>query len=323
MSKDAPKVLIHNDKPERYVAALKDAVPEAEVIAHDSYEGMEEVLKETQPDAMYSIRFGGTYGFPTEAVLGPYGPEWISVGGSGCDHLGHWDTSRTTVTNSAGVASEMMSEFAFGCALHFTLNVPQFQADKANRTWKYRYMVPLRGKTLLVVGLGHTGQAVAAKGKAFGMTVLGTRARPTEMENVDEVHPATALPDLWPRADMIVVSVPLLDSTKGLISAPDFAAMKDSAILIDVSRGGVIVGDDLLTALHTGQIAAAGLDVFELEPLPEDSPFWDAPNAIISPHSSAIFSGWGMVSFEMFLDNLKRWQAGEPLNNVVNPARGY
>ncbi|MEO0372749.1 MAG: D-2-hydroxyacid dehydrogenase [Pseudomonadota bacterium] len=323
MTNAAPKVLIHNDKPGGFADKLREAIPEAEIFTHDSYDGMDEVLKTTQPDVLYSIRFGGTYGFPTEDVLGTYGPEWISVGGSGCDHLGTWDTSETTVTNSAGVASDMMSEFAFGCALHFTLDVPQFQKDKAARRWKYRYMTPLKGKTLLVVGLGHTGQSVAAKAKAFGMHVLGTRARPTQMDNVDEVHPASALPDLWPRADMIVVSVPLLDSTKGLISASDFAAMKDTAILIDVSRGGVIKGDDLLTALHEGQIAAAGLDVFELEPLPEDSPFWDAPNAIISPHSSAIFAGWGMASFEMFIENLKRWQRGEPLHNVVNPERGY
>lgn len=323
MSKSAPKVLIHNDKPKRLVEPLRTAIPEAEIFTHDSYEGMEDVLEDTRPDILYSVRFGGTYGFPTEDVLGPYGPEWISVGGSGCDHLGVWDTSKTTVTNAAGVAADMMSEFAFGCALHFSLDVPQFQADKAAHRWKPRYMTPLKGKTLLVVGLGHTGQAVAAKGKAFGMHVLGTRARPAPMDNVDEVHPASALPDLWPRADLIVVSVPLLDSTKSLISGPDFAAMKDSAILIDVSRGGVIVGNDLLTALNTGQIAAAGLDVFELEPLPDDSPFWDAPNAIISPHSSAIYAGWGLASFEMFIENLKRWQQGAPLENVVNPDRGY
>lgn len=323
MSKDAPKILIHNVKPERFVAPLREAIPTAGVITHDSYEGMEEVLKRERPDIIYSVRFGGTHGFPTDEVLGQYGPEWISTGGSGCDHLGVWDASKVTVTNAAGVAADMMAEFAFGCALHFTLNVPQFQADKESHTWKARYMVPLKGKTLLVVGLGHTGQAVAAKGKAFGMHVLGTRARPKDMENVDEVHAASALPDLWGRADLIVVSVPLLDSTKGLIQASDFTAMKDSAILIDVSRGGVIVGDDLLMALQDGQIAGAALDVFELEPLPEDSPFWDAPNTIISPHTSAIYDGWGMASFEMFIENVKRWQKGEPLHNVVNPERGY
>ncbi|MEM7597894.1 MAG: D-2-hydroxyacid dehydrogenase [Pseudomonadota bacterium] len=323
MSQDAPKILIHNVKPDRFIAPLQEAIPEAEVVTHDSYDGMDALLKDARPDIMYSVRFGGTFGFPTDDVLGPYGPEWISVGGSGCDHLGVWDTAKTIVTNAAGVAADMMAEFAFGCALQFTLNMPQFQRDKESRTWAPRYMVPLKGKTLLVVGLGHTGQAVAAKGKAFGMHVLGTRARPVEMDNVDEVHPASALPDLWGRADVIVVSVPLLDSTKGLISAADFAAMKDSAILVDVSRGGVIVGDDLLAALQGGQIAGAALDVFELEPLPEDSPFWGAPNAIISPHTSAIYDGWGMVSFEMFIENVKRWQAGEPLQNVVSPDRGY
>ncbi len=176
---------------------------------------------------------------------------------------------------------------------------------------------------MLVVGLGHTGEAVAQKAKAFGMHVIGTRARPIEMEHVDEVHSADALPDLWGRADAIVVSVPLLPSTKGLIGEGAFDAMKPSALLVDVSRGGVIVGDALLKALQEGQIAGAGLDVFELEPLPKDSPFWDTPNTIISPHSSAVYREWGQVSFEMFVANVKRWQKGEPLKNVVSPERGY
>ncbi len=323
MSRAAPKVLIHNEDTEEMEAYLRTAVPDAEILSHGSYDGTDEVLKQFRPDVVYSVRFGGTYGFPTEAMLGPDGPTWISVGGSGCDHLGVWNTDEVTVTNSAGVAADMMAEFAFGCMLHFTLNIPGLQADKAANRWTNRLVTPLKGKTLLVVGLGHTGQSVAARAKAFGMHVLGTRARPTEMENVDEVHPANALPELWPRADMIVVSVPLLPSTKGLIGADAFARMKDSAILVDVSRGGVIVGDAMLDALKNGQIAGAGLDVFELEPLPEDSPFWTARNAIVSPHASAVYDGWAMASFEMFVENLKRWQKDDQLHNVVSPERGY
>jgi phosphoglycerate dehydrogenase-like enzyme len=323
MSRDAPRILLFNDETTAMVDRLREAVPEADIRVHETYDGTDAVLSEFKPDAVYSVRFGGTYGFPTEAMLGPDGPEWISVGGSGCDHLGVWDTSKVTVTNSAGVAADMMSEFAFGCALHFTLDIPGLQVDKSAKRWTNRRVTPLKGKTVLIVGLGNTGQAVAAKAKAFGMQVLGTRARPKPMDNVDEVHTAEDLPKLWGRADMIVVCVPLLPSTTGLIDASDFAAMKPSAILVDVSRGGVIVGDALLTALTTGQIAGAGLDVFELEPLPEDSPFWNAPNAIISPHASAVYDGWAMASFEMFLENLGRWRRGEALSNVVNPDRGY
>ena len=323
MSREAPRVIVHNDVPGAMAAHLRAVVPEAIVTECDSYEAIEPLLPEAKPDVIYSVRFGGTHGFPREAMLGEHGPEWISVGGSGCDHLGQWDPDKVTVTNSAGVAAAMMAEFAFGCAMHFTLGIAGLQADKAARRWAPRNVVPLRGKTILIVGLGQTGQAVAERAKAFGMHVLGTRARPEPMENVAEVHPADALPDLWGRADMIVVSVPLLASTKGLINAASFAAMKPTALLIDVSRGGVIDGAALLDALNTGQIAGAGLDVFELEPLPENSPFWEVKNAIISPHSSSVYDGWDMASFELFLENLARWQRGEPLRNIVNPARGY
>jgi phosphoglycerate dehydrogenase-like enzyme len=184
-------------------------------------------------------------------------------------------------------------------------------------------MTPLAGKTVLIVGLGQTGQAVAARARAFGMHVIGTRARPAPMENLDEVHAAADLPGLWERADLVVVSVPLLDSTRGLVDEGAFTAMKDSAILIDVSRGGVVDTDAFVEAMRRGAIAGAARDVFETEPLPPDSPVWELENVIVSPHCSAVYDGWNMAAFEMFMDNLERWQRGAPLRNVVDPQRGY
>lgn len=143
------------------------------------------------------------------------------------------------------------------------------------------------------------------------------------MENVDEVHPGDALPELWPRADFIVLSVPLLPATRHLVDARAFAAMKDSAILADVSRGGVVDEDAFINAMRGGSIAAAARDVFDPEPLPEDSPVWDLPNVIISPHCSAVYEGWNIASFELFLENLARWRRGEALHNIVSPERGY
>lgn len=176
---------------------------------------------------------------------------------------------------------------------------------------------------MLIVGLGHTGQAVAVRAKAFGLHVIGTRARPEPMENVDEIHPASALPDLWPRADFIVLSVPLLPATRHLVTARSFAAMKPSAVLVNVSRGGVMEDAALINAMRGGAIAGAALDVFETEPLPPESPIWDLERVILSPHCSAVYAEWAMQSFELFLENVRRWRAGEALTNIVNPARGY
>ncbi len=320
---DPLRIVVHNDVTDEMIARLQDAAPDIDAMACHSNAEMASSIEAFRPDVVYSVRFDVSQPFPRDELLGDAGPKWISVGGSGCDHLGQWDTDRVTVTNSAGVASAMMAEFVFGCCLHFTLDIPRLQRDKATKTWPIRMVSPLQGKTLLIVGLGQTGQAVATRAKAFGMTVLGTRARPQSVDNVDEVHAADDLPELWGQADFICVCVPLLASTKGLIGPTAFEAMKPSAILVDVSRGGVIVPDAAIEAMTNGKIRGAAFDVFATEPLPKDSPYWELPNTLISPHCSAVYEGWDLASFDMFLDNLKRWQAGEALRNIVDPTRGY
>lgn len=317
------KVIVHASHPAPHVATLKSLHPDVSFTPCDTYEELPTVLAKVRPDAIFSTRFAGTPRYPAQAILGPDGPRWISVGGSGVDHLGHWDTSKTMVTNAAGVAASMMAEYSFGCLLHFSLGTPSLNADKAARRWAQRTVAPLRGKTLLIVGLGKTGQAVAALGKAFGMSVIGTRAHPQPMENVDDVHSATDLPHLWQKGDAIVVCTPLLDSTKGLVNAAAFDAMKPGTLLVDVSRGGVVVQADLVAALQSGQIAGAGVDVFEVEPLPDDDPLWGMENVILSPHCSSVFDGWEDASVLMFSDNLERFISGEKLDNIVNPDRGY
>lgn len=320
--KNTVRVAIHNDETEALLTRIKDTVPATEVLCCHSNQELEAAVNNFKPDVVFSVRFDSSP-FPTEALLSEDGPRWISVGGSGCDHLGKWDTSRVTVTNSAGVASAMMAEFVFGCALHFTLDVEGLQRDKKAHHWPIKMVKPLRDKTLLLVGLGETGKAVAERAKAFGMHVIGTRARPQAVDNVDEVFAASDLPNLWTRADLICICVPRLASTLGLVDAAAFKAMKSSAILVDVSRGGVIVPSAAIDAMRKGEIAGAAFDVFETEPLPEDSPYWDLPNTIISPHASAVYEGWDLASFDMFLANLERWQARATLQNVVDPTRGY
>ncbi len=324
MTRTAPRILIHNNDTARMAARLAEAVPDALIATCEDYESLPALIADFRPDIFYGICFMGRDGFPRDALFGPGGPEWIAVGGSGVDHLHNWDTGRVTVTNSAGVAAAMMAEYVFGTILHFTLDVPGLMADQAARRWDgSRLMNRIHGKTMLIVGLGHTGQVVAARAKAFGMHVIGTRARPEEMENVDEVHPGDALPELWARADFVTVCVPLLPATRGLIGAQAFAAMKPGAILVDVSRGGVVDGDALINALRGGSIAAAALDVFAPEPLPQDSPIWELGNVIVSPHCSSVYEGWADASFELFLTNLACWKKGETLHNIVNPERGY
>lgn len=318
-----PRILLHNDVTDDLAKTLARAHPEIEFACCNTYAALPEALAQFRPEVVYSVRFAGMQGFPRDALFSGSGPEWVANGGAGVDHFGAWDPFRVTVTNAAGVAADMMAEYVLGGFLHFTLDVPGLQADQAQRRWAARSVKPLKGKTLLVVGLGHTGRSLALRAKAFGMHVLGTRATPCEMENVDEVHAPDALLALLPRADFIAVATPLTHNTLGMLNAERLEAVKYGAVFADVSRGGVVDQTALLSALRCGKISGAVLDVFEKEPLPQDNPLWGEPNVVISPHCSSVYDGWEAASFDFFLKNLALWRAGEALFNTVDPAKGY
>jgi phosphoglycerate dehydrogenase-like enzyme len=182
---------------------------------------------------------------------------------------------------------------------------------------------PITGKTVLIIGLGHTGKAVAARCKAMGMITLGVRARYQDTPNVDKVYVNDSLPQLWSRADFIVLCVPRLDSTLGLVNSEAFAAMRPGVVLVDVSRGGVIEQQALINALDKHQIRGAALDVFETEPLPPENKLWAYDNVLITPHCSSVYAGWDLQSLRSFSQNLSRYRQGQSLHNVVDPIRGY
>jgi len=318
-----PTVLVHNDRFEDLVDAVRGAHPDIAVEGCGTYEDLPEAIEQTAPEIVYSICFGGRAGFPRGPLLNSPSVKWISVGGSGTDHLLPWDAAKLTVTNSAGVAADMMAEYAIGALLYFSLNLPRFLRAKSNREWVSGRVEPLEGKTVLILGLGRTGCAVARRAKALGMKTIGVRARPAPTENVDEVFGADKLPGLWQRADALVVAVPLLDSTRGLVSSDTFANLKPGSIIVDISRGGVTNQTALEEALASGHLRGAALDVFETEPLPQDSPLWAMENVIVTPHCSSVYDGWGMKSVAMFCENLTRYRNERPLLNVVDPIRGY
>ena len=319
----SPVVILHNDRTEEMLPILRRFHAGLEFHECNSYRELPSAIEATGAEVVYSVRFAGTPDYPREAVLAQRSLKWISVGGSGTDHLTPWDPGRLTVTNSSGVAADMMAEYALGAMLHFSQGIPGFLAAKSRREWFAGLMEPVEGRTVLILGLGGTGKSVARKSKALGLRTLGVRARPQPTPHVDEVLGPAALPRLWQRADFIVSCVPLLPSTKGLIDRAAFAAMKASTVLVDVSRGGVVDESPLLDALRSGRIRGAALDVFDTEPLPPESPFWELENVIVTPHCSSVYEGWELKSVEMFTRNLARYRAGEPLQNVVDPDRGY
>jgi len=318
-----PPIIVHAGEPEPALAMLAESHPDLQVKACDSYAGLAEAIAEIEAEVVYSVRFAGTPMFPRRALVESATVRWVSVGGSGTDHLRPWDAAKVTVTNAAGVAADMMAEYALGAMLSFSLDLPGFAVHQRARQWIAGKVEPIAGRTLLILGLGKAGQALARRAKAMDMTTLGVRARPRPTAHVDEVHGSDSLPDLWARADFIVCCLPLLETTRGIVGKEAFAAMKPTAVLIDVSRGGVVEEAALLAALDTGRIKGAALDVFATEPLPGDHPLWGHKNVLITPHCSSVYDGWETRSARMFAENLARYRRGEKLTNVVDPARGY
>lgn len=319
----APVVLLHTDNPVPSREVLAKVHPDLPIHTCDSYRELPAMLEQTQTEVVYSVRFGGTPSFPRQALLASKTVKWVSVGGSGTDHLNPWNPANLTVTNAAGVAADMMAQYALGAMLHFSLDLPRFRAAQQQREWISGQVEPLDGKTVLILGLGKTGEAVATCAKALGLNTLGVRARLQPTPNVDEVHDVEALTTLWPRADFIVVCVPLLPGTRGMVGPEAFAAVKPTAVLIDVSRGGVVDEAALLAALDENRIRGAALDVFATEPLPADHKLWSYDNVILTPHCSSVYEGWDLKSVELFSKNLTRYRKSEALTNIVNPERGY
>ena len=318
-----PVVILHTDQPDAATAVLAQQHPDLEVHVCGTYEGLMPMLEATGAEVIYSVRFAGNRGFPRAGLLTSPTLRWLSIGGSGTDHLRPWDARKLTVTNAAGVAADMMAEYAIGAMLSFSLGMKAFARAQAEHRWTAGKVEPIAGRTLLILGLGHTGQATAERAKAMGLKVIGVRARPASTPHVDEVHGIEALAGLWGRADFILCCVPLLDSTRGLVNAAAFRAMRPGAVLIDVSRGGVVDEAALFDALVSRRVRGAALDVFATEPLPAEHPLWDMDNVIITPHCSSVYDGWERKSAEMFSANLARYRRGEPLDNVVDPVRGY
>jgi phosphoglycerate dehydrogenase-like enzyme len=316
------KLLIHYDRPELFLDLIQARFPGLEPHCCRSYEALAADLAACGAEVVYCIKFEGRP-YPREALLSQATLGWVSVGGAGVDHLAPWDPARLQVTNSAGVASDVMAQYVLGAVLALTFRLPGFMRAQAGRRWEPREVGSIAGRTLAVVGLGHTGRDVARRAGALGLRVVGVRARPRPMDGVARVHGPEALHEALAEADYVVVSLPLTGRTRHIIDRRALAAMKPGACLIDVSRGGVVDGGALAGALAEGRLGGAALDVFEQEPLPPDSPLWDLENVLLTPHCSSTYDGWERRSAELFCDNLERWRAGQPLVNVVDPARGY
>jgi glyoxylate/hydroxypyruvate reductase A len=266
-----------------------------------------------------------------QAVRAYPGLRWVQATSAGAGEqvraaaLTAEELSRVTVTTAAGIHAVPLAEFCMLGLLAFARGLPALQADQQARRWGAHHPVPeLAGRRLVIAGMGQIGAEVARLARAFGMEVIGvTRSGRSDCGDVAAVHPTSELPQLLEEADALVIAMPLTEETRGLIDAPTLARLKPGATLVNVGRGGVVDEDALVRALQDGRIAGAALDVFTREPLPEDSPLWELPSVILSPHTAALSVHENERIVERFLTNLQRYRRREPLLSRVDPQLLY
>jgi phosphoglycerate dehydrogenase-like enzyme len=250
---------------------------------------------------------------------------WISASTVGVDWMLFPDLVRSdvVVTNSGGVFNAAMAEYALAlvsaiCAdLHTTLRLQQA------RTWQHRETTRLAGRRIVVAGTGGIGRAVARLLSRTGAVVSCVGRQRRDDPELGPVAAVGELPSLLPAADFVIIVLPLTADTSGLFGREMLSRMRGDAWLVNLGRGAIVDEPALISALRGGTIAGAALDVFADEPLPVASPLWSLPNVIVSPHMSADFRGFEGALTGLFLDQLRRFRAGEPLLNVVDKELGF
>ncbi len=234
------------------------------------------------------------------------------------------ELDRVMVTSASGVHVGPLAEFCLMGLLHFTKDVPRLRADQRAHHWDHYPVGELRGGTVLVLGLGAIGTEVARLAKAFGMHTIGVNRRGvSDSPHVDEVYSSDRLREVLGRAGALVVTLPLTDETRGMLDAEALQRIQPGAILVNAGRGGVIDEPALAQALREERLRGAALEVFATEPLPTDSPLWDLPNVLISPHTAALSVHEDERIDELFCENLRRYLRGDELLSRVNTKLFY
>lgn len=256
-------------------------------------------------------------GFWISIVKSP-GIRWLQTFSAGVDSPVFLELMEKGVrlTNASGAAASPIAQTAILYMLALSRNVRAWMRHQDSHTWERVGFDELDGARLAVIGMGPIGDEIARLGVALNMDVEGIRRTPNGTEPC-ETHGFDALDEVLGRADWVASALPLTEDTRHIFDADRFARMKKGARFVNVGRGELVDEPALVAALQSGHLAGAGLDVFEVEPLPVDSPLWDMDNVIITPHSSGATSGSGLRAEGIFVDNLRRWVNGEPLRNEV------
>lgn len=315
---------------DQVTTALRAILPTVHTIPLDSQRppppNDAEILLRFFPNAAYPGRVFDAAALQRAVAASPR-LRWIHNGMTGMDGVLYPQlvASDILVTNGAGAHRHAIAESTLAMMLALAKRLPQHFQDQQQRQWRHIPHDALRGRHALILGLGHIGRQIAHLCHAFGMHVTAIKRHPSgdPIPAVAAVASPAQLHDHLPHADYLIIAVVLTPETHNMIAEPQLRLMKPTAYLVNIARGGVVHEPALLRALHQGTIAGAAIDVFTQEPLPPDSPFWTAPNTLITPHNAAWSPHVQEEALAIFYENFRRYLQNAPLLNQVNKAAGY
>lgn len=228
------------------------------------------------------------------------------------------------VANPGGINAGIMSEYVMATVLAHSTRIIENVDNQRLHIWKkFQCVDSLSDKTILIIGAGRTGRLIAQKSKAFNMKVIGIKKHITKEENFDSVFGMDSLDTSLSKADYVVCTIPLTNETINLFDYSRFSKMKNTGYFINISRGGLIVQDDLVQALKNGIIGGAALDVFKVEPIDPECDLWDVHGLFVTPHSSGRLENFIDKTIPYIVRNIKSYMKNEPLPNKVNLEDGY
>jgi phosphoglycerate dehydrogenase-like enzyme len=307
--------------PERYAAAERRHADLAPLL--DTTIGWD---LETYPAAIREAEILIGWRFPFETMArDARALKWLHLTGAGIEHIFplDWLPQGAAITTNRGVATKA-GEYVAMAVLALNTRLPYFATNKTLRRWDRVFVSGVAGKTIVVLGMGNLGRSGARRCKELGMRVIGIRASGEPDPSVDEMHRPEDLHRLLPEADFLLVAVPLTSRTRGMIGRAELDLLKPEAGIINIARAAIVDQAALGDKLRRVELAGAVLDVFEQEPLPVDSPVWDWPNCILTPHVAADdVTRYIADTLDLFFRNLRRFIDGAPLINRVDPDRQY
>jgi phosphoglycerate dehydrogenase-like enzyme len=311
-----------SEKTREWAKTVAEACPELEIIIPETREGAEQAIALAE----------GAYGTISKELLPRAGHlRWLQAP-QAAPPAGYYYPELIAhpveITNFREIYNDHIAAHVMAFVLAFARGLQIYLPQQLKREWtrppRDTCVVHLPESTALIVGVGGIGSEIARLCAAFGMHVIGLDERRTDKpEGVAELHRAAALDEMLPKADFVILTVPHTPETEGFMNRTRFQEMKKTAFFINIGRGMTTRLDDLVEALRAGEIAGAGLDVYEQEPLPADHPLWTMPGVLLTPHTAGYGPYLDERRYEIILDNCRRFVAGQPLRNLVDKARWF